>query len=133
MIKCNCGTLYNTANTTDDELRETEDGYACVACDESMKPDEPLTLFENPKTWEDEWQGMPEYVSKKRVEPFMTATFNFLSQKDFDKFKDFLREHLYGGEAPFRGTQKDKQKEAWFPLLTQGGDYRYVDGDGDES
>jgi len=75
--------------------------------------------------WQDEWVGMPEYNNVWEPEPEITATFKFRTQEDFEQFKDFIQEHLYGGEKPFDGNQRKTVKSTWFPLREKPRGYRY--------
>ena len=75
--------------------------------------------------WEDEWVGMPLYNNTKQAEPFITATFKFKTQEDFDLFNKLLKEHLYNGEKVFDGMQRKTVKSTWFPLKEKSRKYRY--------
>jgi hypothetical protein len=75
--------------------------------------------------WESEWIGMPEYSNILEPEPFITATFKFRNQEDFDEFNRLIKEHLYEGEKPFDGNQRKTVKSTWFPLKIKARKFRY--------
>lgn len=85
------------------------------------------TLFGEEKelNWEDLYVGMPEYNNVKLPEPFITATFKFRTQEDFDRFHAVVKEYLYAGEKVFDGMQKKDKKSSWYPLNEKGSKYRY--------
>lgn len=78
------------------------------------------------KEWEKEWNGMPEYNNEKSKEPFITATFKFRNQEDFEKFNKFLRESLYDNEKVFDGMQTKTKKSTWFPLNAKASKFKVV-------
>lgn len=89
------------------------------------------TLFENDdfdqnKEWQKEWEGMPSYNNKKQKEPFITATFKFRNQEDFDFFNNFLKEHLYKENKIFDGMQRKYKKSTWFPLNEKASKYKVI-------
>ena len=45
-------------------------------------------------TKDKEWQYMPEYKNKKRNDPEITATFKFRNIKDYELFKDLVKEFI---------------------------------------
>jgi hypothetical protein len=77
--------------------------------------------------WENEWVGMPEYNNYEQKPPFITATFKFRNQQDFDKFYKFVKENLYNNEKPFDGMQRKDVKSTWFPLNEKPNKYLYTD------
>tara|TARA_Y100001937_G_scaffold2575_1_gene3239 strand:- start:994 stop:1299 length:306 start_codon:yes stop_codon:yes gene_type:complete len=68
------------------------------------------------KEWEKEWNGMPSYNNVKTKKPFITATFKFRNQEDFDFFNNFLKKELYKEEKIFDGMQRKDKKSTWYPL-----------------
>jgi hypothetical protein len=78
------------------------------------------------KEWEDEWEGMPSYNNEKSKEPFITATFKFRNQEDFDKFNAFLRDELYKEKKIFDGMQTKTKKSTWYPLNEKGSKYKVI-------
>ena len=84
------------------------------------------SLFDDPKnSVVAEWVGMPEYNNQIIAEPFITATFKFRNQEDFDRFNEHLRETIYNGERVFDGMQRKTVKSAWYPLKEKARKYRY--------
>lgn len=77
--------------------------------------------------WKKEYIGMPEYNNCKRIEPFITATFKFRNQEDFDLFNSVIKKHLFEGVKPFDGMQRKDVKSTWFPLTEKGSKYLYED------
>ena len=75
--------------------------------------------------WQDEWVGMPEYNNVTFPPPFITATFKFRNQEDFEYFNKFLKDNLYDGEKVFDGRQTKTVKSGWFPLYEKASNYRY--------
>lgn len=75
----------------------------------------------------EEWKDMPEYNNVKREEPFITATFKFKNQEDFDLFNKLIKEHLYNGKKAFDGMQRKTVKSTWFPLTERASNYIYTD------
>ena len=77
-------------------------------------------------TKDKEWQYMPEYKNKKRDDPEITATFKFRNLKDYELFKDLVKEYVYDGEKVFDGNQTKTKKHAWFPRLEKSSNYIYT-------
>lgn len=75
--------------------------------------------------WKEEWKEMPEYNNVVAEEPFITATFKFSSQADFEEFKKLIQKHVYNGERPFDGMQRKTVKSTWYPLKEKASKYRY--------
>ena len=92
-----------------------------------------LIGIDEAQTWESEWVWMPEYNNSQQPPPFKTATFKFRNEKDYQEFKDLVREHIYNGDRVFNGTQLPNEKQAWYPLPEQPSNYKYVNGERDES
>tara|TARA_R110000772_G_scaffold155082_1_gene266123 strand:- start:332 stop:1477 length:1146 start_codon:yes stop_codon:yes gene_type:complete len=84
-------------------------------------------LFHTPKesTCDTEWVNMPEYNNVKQEEPYITSTFKFRNEHDYNVFKDLVQEHLYKGEKVFDGMQKLDKKSAWFPHKQKASAYIY--------
>ena len=66
---------------------------------------------------EDEWEGMPEF-HQDDLTPWHQINVRFKDQKDFDKFKELMEQHI-----------TPKQKTIWFPYAPprRGSLYHYVD------
>jgi hypothetical protein len=95
-----------------------------------MSNGEQINLFEElgvEETWKEHWKDMPEYNNIKQGEAFITATFKFNSQEDFDKFHALIKEHLYNDERVFDGKQEVRIKNTWFPLKPRPSAKSYVD------
>tara|TARA_R110001592_G_scaffold257111_1_gene520725 strand:- start:14 stop:1159 length:1146 start_codon:yes stop_codon:yes gene_type:complete len=84
-------------------------------------------LFSTPKesTCDTEWVNMPEYNNVKQEEPYITSTFKFRNEHDYNVFKDLVQEHLYKGVKVFDGMQKLDKKSAWFPHNQKASAYSY--------
>ena len=84
-------------------------------------------LFSTPKesTCDTEWVNMPEYNNVKQEEPYITSTFKFRNEHDYNVFKDLVQEHLYKGAKVFDGMQKLDKKSAWFPHNQKASAYSY--------
>lgn len=78
------------------------------------------------KDWKKEWEGMPSYNNEKLKEPFITATFKFRNQEDFDKFNNFLKDELYKEKKIFDGMQSKTKKSTWYPLNEKGSKYKVI-------
>ena len=76
---------------------------------------------------EDHYLGMPEYNNIVIPDPFITATFKFRNQEDFDFFNNFLKENLYKEKKIFDGMQRKDKKSTWFPLNEKASKYIYED------
>jgi len=89
---------------------------------------EQLTLIDGlgGNDWKKEWIGMPEYNNSKQPEPLITATFNFRSEEDYNRFKDLVREHVYNGKRVFDGKQLKEKKSTWFPLESRPSEHVYI-------
>ncbi len=83
-------------------------------------------LKDQNQSWAEEWIGMPSYNNEKQKDPFITATFKFRNQKDFEFFKNFLQENLYQGQKVFDGMQRKEKKSTWFPLKEKSSNYRVI-------
>jgi hypothetical protein len=88
-----------------------------------------LNLFEeeNINDWKKEWVGMPDYNNIKQEDPFITATFKFRNQEDFDEFNKLIKKHLYNQEKVFDGMQRKDVKSTWYPLSIKANKYLYTD------
>jgi hypothetical protein len=75
--------------------------------------------------WQEHYIDMPEYNNVKQDEPFITATFKFRNQEDFNNFNTLIKQHLYEGAKVFDGMQRKDKKSAWFPLGIKANKYRY--------
>lgn len=81
---------------------------------------------EEENDWRKEWAGMPEYDNVLQDEPFITATFKFRNQKDFDIFNYLVKKYLYNNEKVFDGMQRKNVKSTWFPLQEKANKYLYI-------
>ena len=75
--------------------------------------------------WRTEWVGMPAYDNIEVAPPAITATFKFRNEEDFQEFNRLIREHIYGGQRVFDGTQRKDVKSTWYPLNVRGSEYQY--------
>ena len=80
---------------------------------------------------EELYGGMPEYNNVKQKDPVITATFKFRNEKDYLKFKELVKIHIYNGAKPFDGMQKKDKKQAWYPHKEKASKYFYIDGGDD--
>lgn len=92
-----------------------------------MKNKQQLKLIEEESTWQKEWSGMPEYNNVEIEKPFITATFKFRSQRDFDVFNEKIKQYLYVGLKPFDGMQRKNVKSAWYPAKPRTIKQVYID------
>jgi len=60
------------------------------------------------------------------LEPFITATFKFRNQEDFDFFNNFLKKELYKEKKIFDGMQKKDKKTTWYPLNEKANKYLVI-------
>lgn len=58
--------------------------------------------------WEEEWQGMPEFVQEKQ-EPYAKIIFRFRNEEDLQEFAKMIGQKL-----------TKKTKSAWHPELVRG-------------
>jgi len=87
-------------------------------------------LFSMPKKendWKDHYFDMPEYNNIKQPDPYITATFKFRNQQDFDYFKSIIKKNLYNNQKVFDGMQRKNKKQAWYPLPDRPSHYYYAD------
>ena len=87
---------------------------------DSNQEQEQLELFEmkaDPKEWEVEWQGMPEFIQEKR-DPFHMIQIRFASENDYKEFADLIEKNL-----------TKKTLSIWYPKLQIGANahLRYTD------
>lgn len=75
--------------------------------------------------WKKEWKNMPEYNNIQQQEPFITATFKFRNQQDYDYFHSIIKKELYNGEKVFDGMQSKNKKQSWYPLKEKASKYFY--------
>lgn len=58
--------------------------------------------------WEEEWQGMPEFIQEKQ-EPFSKIIIRFETEKDLNEFSEMIGQKL-----------TPKTKSIWHPKLKRG-------------
>jgi hypothetical protein len=87
-----------------------------------------MDLFgnEEPKKWQEEYIGMPEYINEKPKEPAQKAIFKFKTDEDFDNFMEVVKRELYDNKRVFDGKQLKKEKSAWYPLPSRPSDHVYA-------
>ena len=56
------------------------------------------------------WFDMPEYENIFEQNPYITATFKFKSQADFDLFHERVKTFVYDGQRVFDGIQRKNKK-----------------------
>jgi hypothetical protein len=95
-------------------------------CDDCNDLFEKSEKFDQNKNWEQEWIGMPSYNNEKEKEPFITATFKFRNQEDFDFFNNFLKKELYKEKKIFDGMQRKNKKSTWYPLKQKGSGFKFL-------
>ena len=66
------------------------------------KKNNQLTLFDMKEWWEDDWEGMPEFVSESQS--YKSLIVHFKTKYDFDNFKKLISQKIT------RST-----KYIWFP------------------
>ena len=87
-----------------------------------------ITLFDDYENdWQKEWKDMPEFINQAKHKPYITATFKFRNQEDFDKFHNLLKKYIYLEDKPFDGMQKKFEKTSWYPLNEKPNKLIYVD------
>lgn len=67
--------------------------------------------------WENDWQGMPEYVQKD-IMPWKTLYVHFQNQEDRDDFENLVEQKL-----------TDLTKSIWYPEFQskKPSNYKYID------
>jgi hypothetical protein len=77
---------------------------------------EERSLFDKGEWWEDEWQGMPEFVQKD-LTPFKTLYVHFEKKEDIDSFAKLIGQRV-----------TVETKYVWFPEAEIGhfADRKYV-------
>ena len=80
-------------------------------------------FYESLNSWQEEFTDLPDYNNVSQPEPEIKATFKFRNKEDFEAFKEKVKEHLYNGQKVFDGMQREKEKQAWYPLKEK--DYRF--------
>jgi len=90
--------------------------------------EQPQIIFTQPEanTIDEHWQNMPEYNNVQQPEPFITATFKFQNQEDYDEFHAKIKKYLYNGEKVFDGMQKKDKKQTWYPLKEKARNYEFI-------
>ena len=83
-------------------------------------------LEEGNNDWKEHYIGMPEYNYVVQEKPFITATFKFRNQEDFDNFNRLIKQHLYNGEKVFDGMQRKDIKSTWYPLNTKASKFKFI-------
>ena len=73
------------------------------------------------------WKGMPTYHNVLEAKPEITATFKFRNEKDYQEFKEKVKNYVYDGEKCFDGMQRKEKKQAWYPLKEKASKYWYCD------
>ena len=77
----------------------------------------PKGFFEIPEPWEEEWEGMPEFVQDDRA-PFQTILVHFKDERDLKDFAKLVKQ-----------TVTERTKFIWYPKKKPENllGYRYVD------
>jgi hypothetical protein len=107
------------------EINENEPLLVASVSDSACTQRKLFELEEN--KIEDHYVGMPEYNNVVVPEPFITATFKFRNQEDFDFFNNFLKDNLYKEKKIFDGMQRKDKKSTWYPLNEKASKYIYED------
>ena len=76
-------------------------------------------FFDIPERWEDEWQGMPEFIQEDQS-PFKTIFVHFENREDMLLFAELVDQRL-----------TTKTQSIWYPeaKIDRYSDKRYVDQD----
>lgn len=61
------------------------------------------------ESWEKDWQGMPEFIQSKTVEPYAQIIFRFANEKDLQEFAKIIGQKL-----------TKKTKSCWHPQIERG-------------
>jgi hypothetical protein len=82
-----------------------------------MSKDKRPTLLDLPETWENEWQGMPEFIQED-LSAFKTILVHFKNQEDVNAFSKLVSQQI-----------KSRTKWIWYPRVKQKDliKYQYVD------
>ena len=82
-----------------------------------MKDNKQGTLFDKGEWWEEEWQGMPEFVQENQT-AFKSLIVNFADRQDMDNFTKLI------GQRITINTQS-----IWYPeaKIEQYANKRYID------
>lgn len=73
--------------------------------------------------WENYYIDMPEYNNINLPPPFITATFKFRSEEDYNIFHENIKKYIYKTNKVFDGMQRENHKQAWFPLNEKASKY----------
>lgn len=81
------------------------------------KEDKQVSIFEQTKEWELEWNGMPEFEQRKQ-EAYATLIVRFRNEEDLQEFASRIGQKL-----------KANSQSTWYPELISDDtlSYRYVD------
>jgi len=71
--------------------------------------DNQLKLFKMKEWWEDDWEGMPEYISKKN-NSYACINIRFENEEDLQKFAKIIGQKL-----------THKTKSIWYPFKSHWG------------
>ena len=65
-----------------------------------------LSLFEQKEWWEDDWEGMPEFVQDD-LNAYKSIIVNFEKEEDFREFSKLIKQKM-----------KLTTKSIWYPQMT---------------
>ena len=93
-----------------------------------MSDEKQMNLFKMKEWWEDEWEGMPEYVQEDNM-PYKTVYVHFKNREDMESFSKFINQKI-----------QYTTKFIWYPEVKahRNRDFTYIDdlkfeGSSDES
>ena len=93
-----------------------------------MSDEKQMNLFKMKEWWEDEWEGMPEYVQEDNM-PYKTVYVHFKNREDMESFSKFINQKI-----------QYTTKFIWYPEVKahKNRDFTYIDdlkfeGSSDES
>lgn len=84
-----------------------------------MSKDKRPTLLDLPEVWDEDWQGMPEFIQED-LSAYKTILVHFKNQEDVDAFSKLINQRI-----------KSKTKWIWYPQVKQKDlkKYQYIDGE----
>ena len=76
-----------------------------------------INLFDIKKTWQEHWEGMPEFIQEKK-EPFSKITIRFETEDDLNDFAKLIGQKLTPKTKsiwhPFKSHFRNEKKEWTF-------------------
>lgn len=81
--------LFDDVEPSDNECEEIS-----IKDDFKREDKSQCTLFEMGEWWEDDWQGMPEFVQEDQS-PYASIMVHFQSHKDMEEFSKKIGQKIY--------------------------------------